>query len=98
MSFISEVFLVECDVEIKSEETLIHSCSVCEKEFETRPKLLNHLRNVHQNSEAFQCRICSKELKSKNALSRHVKIVHENFKTFQCVNCLKKFASPSGKN
>ena len=74
-------------------------CSLCQKQFEKKSYLNDHIQAVHPvNSECnvpieqqkVKCHICSKELEGTQSMKLHIQIVHDKIKKFECYICFKK--------
>lgn len=75
-----------------------HKCSKCDKKFDRKSKVSEHLWFVHNvnngNFKMHKCVECKKEYKSKSHLHQHLWLVHDvnkgNFKIHTCHICAKK--------
>lgn len=59
------------------------TCSICDKEFKTRQRMLTHIEIMHDNI-LICCKLCNKSYKSKSGLVYHMKIVHNQNNVFTC--------------
>ena len=58
-------------------------CDKCNKVFETKSGLREHIESVHKGLR-FPCEICAKYLYSKQALVRHQRTIHGKQKASKC--------------
>ncbi len=95
--------LQDDDIEVKEEPFGIHlnpdipvneqdgkRCQICDKSFERKSQLNNHLRNHVKNNT---CTICHKQFALKAQLDRHIDYVHKKVKHFSCTLCTKSFVT-----
>jgi len=71
------------------------SCSVCEKSFQSKSSLRDHLTS-HTGERKFHCIFCPAKLKTKNNLQTHIASCHGDkdnsiAKDFNCAFCPKRF-------
>ena len=66
-----------------------YSCNYCEKRFDNRKNLRQHLR-VHTGEKPFQCEVCQKKFSQRGNLFAHRKI-HKGVKAYHCDICKKSF-------
>ena len=67
-----------------------YKCSYCEKKFQSKQLLYNHVQSIHLG-EKTNCPDCNKDISVDN-FSRHVKEIHERIKK-PCPHCDKEFAT-----
>lgn len=68
-------------------------CSTCKKVFESRKKLVRHLK-IHSNKTTHKCSYCSKEFSQTANLKRHITLKHtenSSIDEHSCSICEKKF-------
>ena len=70
-------------------------CPECGKVLTTKPKLLAHLRVVHQGIKDFSCVQCPKSFSSKSNLDIHVGSAHTGVLPYKCDLCNKSFTRKS---
>lgn len=70
----------------------IHPCDYpnCEKSFQTRTKLLQHRKIVHETGN-FPCEYCDKQFTTKQYLQKHIKQCHSVKVLDSCEICGKEF-------
>lgn len=70
----------------------IHPCDYtdCEKSFQTRTKLLQHKKSVHETGK-FPCDLCDKQFSTKQYLQKHIKQCHSVKVLENCDVCGKEF-------
>ena len=68
-------------------------CNLCNKEFKTRSRALEHKKAVHENNGRYKtCHLCNKRIKgSRDTLQKHVDAVHDKLKS-TCDICNKEFS------
>ena len=70
-------------------------CPECGKVLTTKPKLLAHLRVVHQGIKDFSCLQCAKSFSSKSNLDIHIGSAHTGVLPYKCDLCTKSFTRKS---
>ena len=76
-------------VEETSSDKMVETCMICEKEFNSKSHLKQHLL-IHNGEKSFQCEYCEKKFTRKWSLNTHVKI-HTGERALKCEYCEKKF-------
>ena len=72
-------------------DTIIeHKCDLCDKIFNKKHYLKNHITNVH-GQKNYSCEQCGARFATKYSLKDHILIVHEGVKEYECQHCNKKF-------
>jgi len=67
-------------------------CLNCGKILTTKPKLLAHIKVVHQGIREFRCSSCDKSFSSKSNLDIHMGTIHTGDLPYKCEFCTKSFA------
>ena len=70
-------------------------CDFCDKSFEHKRYLAEHIARAHQSNKKFSCDFCKKSFRSKNYLDLHITTVHLGNKNFSCEICNKSFGRKS---
>ncbi len=65
-------------------------CSMCEKTFQKKTGLYQHIKVVHQPHQ-FYCDFCSKTFAIRQSLQTHMANYHSAPKPFKCLTCEKSF-------
>ena len=71
-------------------EHVRHQCDRCEKSFQKKFLLDNHIKSFHEGINPFKCEECGKSFSKQHVLTRHFVSVHEN--RYQCDSCSRKFS------
>jgi len=71
---------------------VVFPCSFCGKILTTKPKLLAHVKVIHQGIKEFTCPTCKKSFSSKSNLDIHIGSVHTGNLPYKCEFCSKSFA------
>ena len=71
---------------------VVFPCSFCGKVLTTKPKLLAHVKVIHQGIKDFACPTCKKSFSSKSNLDIHIGSVHTGNLPYKCEFCSKSFA------
>ena len=66
-------------------------CDKCEKRFNIKSVLRNHLAEIH-GENSIKCKECNKGFGTENRLNRHVKFRHDKVKNYKCDICGKGFS------
>ena len=66
-----------------------YHCKLCEKDYSTRWRLLEHIRIQHDRIP-FQCEYCQKTYASKSTLNTHILSVHKGM-NYKCERCERTF-------
>ena len=81
-------------------ETKKYVCPTCEKSFNIRVFLFNHLKYVHNidksdycSIEQFDCAVCVKSFTSEKKLKYHNKLLHDKEQILKCDLCEKSFSN-----
>ncbi|XP_014013338.1 zinc finger protein PLAG1 [Salmo salar] len=90
-AFVSKYKLLRHMVTHSPEKT--HKCTYCEKMFQRKDHLKNHLHTHDPNKEAFTCQECSKSYNTKLGFKRHLALHAANSGDLTCQVCLQPFAS-----
>ena len=85
--------------DLKSSEFVRYVCEYCQIQFDAKPNLINHQRELHQAEkeeeakaiEALYCKACDRQFKNKSAAYHHFKLHHK--KKFMCAKCDDIFPS-----
>ena len=72
-------------VEESKENTF--ECDKCEKYFDSKEHLRNHIKYVHKGLE-FNCKVCNKAFNQKVSIRTHMLQIHEGLR-FNCEKCNK---------
>ncbi|CAH0403856.1 unnamed protein product [Chilo suppressalis] len=68
----------------------LYNCTLCDKCFDRRHNLSNHMRRYHLEERNYQCNLCSYKGFNNNALKLHM-VRHDGDKIFECDVCKKSF-------
>ena len=79
---------VKKDSRAMNNETLI-KCFKCEKTFQTKPLLMNHMTESHKKDR--KCNQCDITFIQMNDLEHHIKSIHQAKLNFKCDQCDKRF-------
>jgi len=71
---------------------IVFPCNFCGKVLTTKPKLLAHVKVIHQGIKDFACPTCLKSFSSKSNLDIHIGSVHTGNLPYKCEFCPKSFA------
>jgi len=71
---------------------IVFPCNYCGKILTTKPKLLAHVKVIHQGIKDFTCNSCQKSFSSKSNLDIHIGSVHTGNLPYKCEFCSKSFA------
>ena len=63
------------------------ACPHCQKAFDVKINLTNHIRRVHQGRKDYVCPHCQKWFAQKGHLTTHIRTVHEGRKDYVCPHC-----------
>jgi uncharacterized C2H2 Zn-finger protein len=69
----------EFAMHLKANHALAHACSICERDFESKAELTNHIDKEHSSD----CSICGNQFKTSTDLKAHL----ENCKIHNCKEC-----------
>ncbi|CAH0723304.1 unnamed protein product, partial [Brenthis ino] len=78
------------------EQSVVHKCPTCGKEFPNIARLKNHML-VHTNTFNFFCDLCPYKCKYKYYLVMHMR-THTGEKPYKCAECPATFVHPSNLN
>ncbi|XP_070547133.1 gastrula zinc finger protein XlCGF26.1-like [Ptychodera flava] len=70
--------------------TIDIDCPVCQKKFDEKGKLINHL-SLHSVEKPFKCYICDKAYTNNKSLKAHKRSFHSDVKPILCEVCGKRF-------
>lgn len=70
-----------------------HACNVCQKKFQKRSNLIDHLR-LHANVKVFSCEFCEKSFVQAGNFKAHLR-THTKEKPYQCSYCSKSYSQSS---
>uniref|UniRef100_A0A0M3HNP6 Protein krueppel n=1 Tax=Ascaris lumbricoides TaxID=6252 RepID=A0A0M3HNP6_ASCLU len=79
--------------EMSAEETRMHSCPTCHKQYCRKSTLKIHMKQ-HLGHRPFSCQVCGKSFSQAANLTAH-KRVHTGEKPFSCPICLRPFSQSS---
>ncbi|KHN88152.1 Transcription factor che-1 [Toxocara canis] len=79
--------------EVSAEETRMHSCPTCHKQYCRKSTLKAHMKQ-HLGHRPFSCQVCGKSFSQAANLTAH-KRVHTGEKPFSCPICLRPFSQSS---
>lgn len=68
----------------------VHRCSLCDKVFQRKSNLIDHLR-FHSQTKLYQCVYCDKSFVQSGNLTQHLR-THTSEKPFGCTVCSKRFS------
>jgi len=71
---------------------VVFPCNFCGKILTTKPKMLAHVKVIHQGIKDFACKSCKKSFSSKSNLDIHIGSVHTGNLPYKCEFCSKSFA------
>ncbi|XP_052084891.1 zinc finger protein 236-like [Mytilus californianus] len=74
---------------MKTHESKVCSCGICDKEFSDSYELQRHMRNTHTGSMPYKCEQCDREFSQYNNLRRHLRV--HNGKNYKCHLCGRSF-------
>lgn len=74
------------------QQKVVFPCNFCGKTLTTKPKLLAHVKVIHQGIKDFTCKSCKKSFSSKSNLDIHIGSVHTGNLPYKCEFCSKSFA------
>ena len=74
-----------------SENGKAYKCKHCEKSFDHKQCLSQHMKEVHEKLKDHKCVHCGKLFTADRNMKRHIETVHEGQKNFQCEQCLQSF-------
>lgn len=77
-------------VHLPDELKKIHTCSCCEKKFQSISNLNTHFLALHTDERPFICEECGKSFVNVGGLNQH-KVTHATDRPCQCPHCPKKF-------
>ena len=87
----------ECSKKFKRKELVeIHKkkcqtiCQVCEKKFESRKCLNQHINEIHEKKQ-YSCEQCEKTFGKQSNLRRHMVTTHQDIGDLKCSACQKVF-------
>ena len=76
----------------------LHQCDQCEKSFEDKTKLRNHIDSIHGGLKTFNCDFCDRKYSNKRDLENHIKKHDSNSDyEYKCDTCEKSFCSENEK-
>ncbi|XP_065082963.1 zinc finger protein 62-like [Ochlerotatus camptorhynchus] len=84
------------DVQNTQEPVVDVKCLQCDKCFQQRKALQQHVRRMHE-AEPVNCDVCGLEVTNTDRLKYHKRTVHDSPK-LQCPHCPKKFKLTNGLN
>ena len=64
----------------------IHDCKICEKHFEDKAELQQHMSEMHSEAVKHKCPICQQIFSNGSTLKKHV-LMHSNARPFSCDQC-----------
>lgn len=82
--------------EASKEETVIHTCLLCDKVFNTNTTLRKHVIKCHNKVKSHKCVICKKVFYTAIDLNHHLSFHGIGEKRFECHLCNKRFCTGSG--
>ena len=71
-------------------KTLFYYCDKCEKKFNSKGELNDHVQVVHQEVE-FKCDLCPQSFKTRIMRDGHKRVAHNSDKRYECEVCHKRF-------
>ena len=83
--------VAENSAENISENGKAYKCKHCEKSFDHKQSLSQHMKEDHENLKDHKCVHCGKLFTADRNMKRHIETVHEGQKNFQCEQCLQSF-------
>lgn len=74
---------------MKTHESKVCACGICNTEFSDSYELQRHMRNTHTGSMPYKCEQCDREFSQYNNLRRHLRV--HNGKNYKCHLCGRTF-------
>ena len=59
-----------------------YRCEICDKNFQSKGKLKEHISSIHDKRKPFACNICPAKFFCQDSINRHISAVHEGNKPF----------------
>ncbi|XP_055372205.1 zinc finger protein 236-like [Condylostylus longicornis] len=82
------------DTALDTYDNLLHSCTICKKNFK-KPNDLERHNRIHNKEKPYRCDKCDKSFTLKGTLNTHMKIHEENRIKVNCTVCGKYYATQS---
>ena len=79
----------------KDNAILYFHCDKCDKKFDRKNNLLQHIKRLHEESSKFPCPSCGLVFKVRASLTEHERAAHSTDDRYRCKNCGKQFGNLS---
>ena len=66
------------DTEKEESLIVVHICNICDKQFDSKTTLNEHMENVHILHNFFGCNLCNHKFANKGELDNHFKNLHSS--------------------
>ena len=73
-------------------------CMICNKAFNLRGELRQHVKAIHHKIKEHKCQVCDKKFVFVHNLNRHVKDLHEKKMEHACEQCGRMFSRKDNLN
>ena len=76
--------------DVTPEKRRVHSCSVCNRKFQTSSGLISHMRR-HTGERPYTCRTCGQSFSDRSTIAKHRR-THTGTKPYTCDVCGRDFS------